>query len=56
MDMNVVQQVEKRYLLEAEKEMESIQHVWATEVSHLNPRDEAKKVIEELLSSSCCKD
>ncbi|XP_030540051.1 CST complex subunit CTC1 isoform X2 [Rhodamnia argentea] len=56
MDLNTARQLEKQHFLEMEKELESIQHIWAVDVSHVNPRNEAKRNIEELLPSSCCND
>lgn len=56
MDLNAARQLEKQHFLEMEMELESIQHMWAVEVSHVNPLAEAKRTIEELLPSSRCND
>ncbi|XP_056167763.1 CST complex subunit CTC1 isoform X2 [Syzygium oleosum] len=56
MDLNAARQLEKQHFLEMDMESESIQHMWAVEVSHVNPLAEAKRTIEELLPSSRCND
>ncbi|KAI3440329.1 CST complex subunit CTC1 [Psidium guajava] len=56
MDLDTARQLEKQHFLEMEMELESIQHMWAVDVSPVNPRNEAKRNIEELLPSSLCND
>ncbi|XP_010061780.1 CST complex subunit CTC1 isoform X1 [Eucalyptus grandis] len=56
MDLNAARQLEKQHFLEMEMELDSIQHMWAVEVSHVNPLTEAKRTIEELLPSCRCND
>ncbi|KAF8024254.1 hypothetical protein BT93_F1448 [Corymbia citriodora subsp. variegata] len=56
MDINAARQLQKQHFLEMEMELDSIQHMWAVEVSHVNPLTEAKRTIEELLPSGRCND
>ncbi|KAM5574673.1 CST complex subunit CTC1 [Rosa sericea] len=49
MDLDAVRRLKTENLVETEMSMHSMQHIWATEVQHINHLSQARNVIQELI-------
>lgn len=49
MDLDAVRRLKTENLMEMEMSLHSMQHIWATEVEHINHLSQARNGIQELI-------